>query len=177
MDCSIMRMIRSLILMYRESLENAWLQISRQKNAFWNVIYAALANRFNKLADSGIYNSGQYFTESPLYASFTAQEFYKEDYRRDDIIETLMIMPLDLIGYHMDNTHRLDIVIDPTPGQVPGMGWHVDGGALRIDERGHVRQDRDGFAIDYSEGNGWSEHEGTFYLLPYWMARYHGVIQ
>jgi len=166
-----------LIMMYRESLENAWLQISKQKNAFWNMIYAALSTRFNKLVDSGIYSSGKYFKASPLYATFTAKEFYKKEYMREDIIETLEIMPLDLIGYHMDNTHRLDIVLDPTPGQVPGMGWHVDGSALRIDERGHVRQDRDGFAIDYSEGNGWSEQEGTFYLLPYWMARYHGVIR
>ena len=166
-----------LMMMYRESLENAWLHISRQKNAFWNIIYAALAHRFNEWVDSGKYHSGKVFTESPLYAPFTARQFYKKEYQREDILETLTRLPLDLIGYHMDNTHRLDIIFDPTPGQVPGIGWHVSGGALRIDERGHVRQDRDAFAIDYSEGDGWSEHEGTYYLLPYYMARYHGIIR
>jgi hypothetical protein len=109
-------------------------------------------------------------------------------------------MPLDLIGYRMDNRHRLDIVFDPTPGQVVNegwrpvnpvrpqnvfekaedyrlkVGWHVNGSALPIDERCHVRLDRDGFALDATEGNGYSEHEGTIYLLPYYMARYHGII-
>ena len=120
--------------------------------------------------------------------------------RQNEIIETLQKVPLDLIGYRMDNRHRLDIVFDPTPGQVVNegwrpvnpvrpqnvfekaedyrlkVGWHVNGSALPIDERCHVRLDRDGFALDATEGNGYSEHEGTIYLLPYYMARYHGII-
>jgi hypothetical protein len=53
----------------------------------------------------------------------------------------------------------------------------VDGKALPIEERGHVRQDRDGFYLDYlegPEGSGLSEHEGTFFLLPYYLGRYQG---
>ena len=189
-----------LIMMYRESLENSWLHISKQKSAFWNTLYAALSTRFNKMVDSGIYDSGKYFPAAGNYAHFTADEFYKTDYKHDDIIETLQKVPLDLIGYRMDNRHRLDIVFDPTPGQVVNegwrpvnpvrpqnvfekaedyrlkVGWHVNGSALPIDERCHVRLDRDGFALDATEGNGYSEHEGTIYLLPYYMARYHGII-
>ncbi len=56
-------------------------------------------------------------------------------------------------------------------------GWHVGGKALPIDERCHVRLDRDGFALDATEGSGYSEMEGTIYLLPYYMARYHGLIK
>lgn len=190
-----------LILMYRESMENAWLHISKQKSAFWNLLYAAQARKFNKLVDSGIYNSGKYFSEAGSYSKFTAQQFYKKDYKVEDIIETLQRLPLDLVGYRMDNRHRLDIVFDPTPGQFVQegwrptnpkrtdntfehaaehkgkMGWHVDGKALPIDERCHVRLDRDGFAIDSKEGNGYSEMEGTIYLLPYYMARYQGIIK
>ena len=101
----------------------------------------------------------------------------------------------------MDNRHRLDIVFDPTPGQVitegwrpvnperpdntfelavehlQTVGWHVDGRALPINERCHVRLDRDGFALDATEGSGYSEQEGTIYLLPYYMARYHELIK
>ena len=85
---------------------------------------------------------------------------------------------MDLIGYEMDNTHRLDIQIDPTPGQRPGMGWRYDTYAVPVDERGHVRQDRDGFALLYREvGGGKSEQEGTFFLLPYYMALYHNLIE
>ncbi|KAA3618919.1 MAG: hypothetical protein DWQ05_06005 [Calditrichaeota bacterium] len=189
-----------LMMMYRESLENSWLHISKQKSAFWNTLYAALAKKFNKMVDSGIYDSGKYFKKAGTYAQFTAREFYKTDFKVNDIIETLQKLPLDLIGYRMDNRHRLDIVFDPTPGQVVNegwrpenperpdnvfekaqehqlkVGWHVSGSALPIDERCHVRLDRDGFALDAKEGSGYSEHEGTIYLLPYYMARYHGII-
>ncbi|MEE9432230.1 MAG: hypothetical protein V3V16_14365 [Melioribacteraceae bacterium] len=190
-----------LILMYRESMENAWLHVSKQKSAFWNLLYAAQATKFNKLVDTGIYNSNKYFPEAGSYSKFTSQQFYKTDYKTKDILETLRRLPLDLIGYRMDNRHRLDIVFDPTPGQFVQegwrpvnpqrtdntfeyadehkgkMGWHVDGKALPIDERCHVRLDRDGFALDANEGNGYSENEGTIYLLPYYMARYQGIIK
>ena len=53
----------------------------------------------------------------------------------------------------------------------------MDRKALPIDERAHVRQDRDAFKLDGEEGNGWTEHEGTFFLLPYWMARHHGFLK
>jgi hypothetical protein len=190
-----------LIMMYRESLDNSWLHISRQKSAYWNTIYAALAKQFNEKVDSGMYNSSNIFPEAKRYAKFTAQQFYKTEYGHEDIIETLQKIPLDLIGYRMDNRHRLDIEFDPTPGQIvnegwrphnperpdntfelaaeqkPNFGWHVNRRALPIDERCHVRLDRDGFALDATEGSGYSEHEGTFYLLPYYMARYHGIIK
>ena len=190
-----------LILMCRESMEIAWLHISKQKSAFWNLLYAAQVKKFNDLVDTGIYNSGKYFPEAGSYAKFTAKEFYKTDFMMEDILETLQRLPLDLIGYRMDNRHRLDIVFDPAPGQVvtegwrpvnperpdntfelsvehmQKSGWHVDGKALPIDERCHVRLDRDGFALDATEGSGYSEHEGTIYLLPYYMARFHGVIK
>jgi len=190
-----------LIMMYRESLENAWLHVSNQKSAFWNLLYAAQAKKFNELVDLGIYGSGKYFPEAGSYAEFTAKEFYRTDYKTEDILETLQSLPLDLIGYRMDNRHRLDIVFDPTPGQMvqegwrpvnperpdntfelaeehmQKTGWHIDGKALRIDERCHVRLDRDGFALDATEGNGYSEQEGSIYLLPYYMARYHELIK
>lgn len=190
-----------LIMMYRESLENAWLHISKQKSAFWNVLYAAQAIKFNKLVDSGIYNSGKYFSEAGSYAEFTSHQFYKTDFKVDDILETLERLPLDLIGYKMDNRHRLDILFDQTPGQIVQegwrpvnpirpdntfelavehkgkVGWGIDGKALPIDERCHVRLDRDGFALVATEGSGYSENEGTMYLLPYYMARYHGLIK
>ena len=190
-----------LFMMYRESLDNAWLHISKQKSAFWNVLYAAGAMKFNKLVDSGIYNSGKYFPEAGSYAQHTAKQFYKTNYEIEDMIETLQRLPLDLIGYEMDNRHRLDIVFDNTPGQIvqdgwrpvtPSrqdntfelatehkgkLGWRVDGKALPIDERCHVRLDRDGFVISSTEGDGYTEQEGSIYLLPYYMARYHGLLE
>ena len=167
-----------LLLMYRESLEYTWLHISKQKNAFWNTIYGALCQKFSDLTARGIFNPEVVFPENKLYAPYKSTLFDTWDARTDDIVETLERIPMDLIGYEMDNTHRLDIQLDPTPGQAPGMGWRYDTYAVPVDERGHVRQDRDGFALLYREvGGGKAEQEGTFYLLPFYMALYHNLIE
>ena len=167
-----------LLLMYRESLEFAWLNISKQKNAFWNSIYGGLCQKFSKDVARGIFDPKVVFPENPLYAHFKSELYDSWDARNEDILETLERIPLDLVGYEMDNTHRLDIEIDRTPGQKPGMGWRMDSYTVPVDERGHVRLDRDGFALLYEEVNGGkSEQEGTFYLLPYYMALYHNLIE
>jgi hypothetical protein len=166
----------SLLLMYRQSLEIAWQHISKQKNAFWDAIYASLANRFTLLADQKFFDSKNLFPENRLYAPKVVKSMYKANNHQDFILENLQKIPLDLIGYTMDNTHRLDVIFDSSPLQNKNVGWRTDGYALPVDERGHVRQDRDGFALLASEGDGHDEHEGTFFLLPYYMAYYHGLL-
>jgi len=181
----------ALILMYQKSLLYSWLHISLQRNAFWNVIYASLFKRFDELVKSGVYASGEIFPKMGPFTQHTAEDLLQWKCAEEDITGPLKVMPLDLIGYSMDNTHRLDIIFDQTPGQDPekgiyfgktegeksNRGWHVNGRALPLDERGHVRQDRDGFLLHQNEGNGFSEQEGTFYLLPYYMARYYKFIE
>ncbi len=166
----------SLLLMYRQSLEMAWQHISKQKNAFWDAIYASLANRFTELVDQKTFNRTDLFPENRLYAPRVVKNLYKRSNNESFILENIQKMPLDLIGYTMDNTHRLDVVFDASPLQKTNVGWRSDGFALPVDERGHVRQDRDGFALLASEGDGHDEHEGTFFLLPYYMAYYHKLL-
>lgn len=167
-----------LLLMYRESLEFTWLHISKQKNAFWNTLYGGLAQKFTEKTKEGLFNPETVFPENKLYAPSRAKLYSTWDAKNGDIIETLERIPLDMIGYEMDNTHRLDVAFDPTPGQSDGKGWRYDTYAVPVDERGHVRQDRDGFDLQFREvGGGEAEQEGTFYLLPYYMARYHGLIE
>jgi hypothetical protein len=166
----------SLQLMYRQSLEMAWQHISKQKNAFWDAIYASLANKFTQLVDQKTFDRSDLFPENRLYTPRVVKTLYKASNEPSFILENLQKIPLDLIGYSMDNTHRLDVVFDSTPLQNEDMGWRTDGYALPIDERGHVRQDRDGFALKASEGDGHEEQEGTFFLLPYYMAYYHGLL-
>lgn len=167
----------SLLLMYRQALENAWLHVSKQKNAFWDAIYQSMANEFTALADQKYFEGKNLFAENRLYTPSVVQTYHKASNNPAFIVENLQKMPLDLIGYAMDNTHRLDVVFDPTPRQDPTKGWRVDGYALPVDERGHVRQDRDGFALSMTEGDGLHEHEGTFFLLPYYMSVYHKLIR
>jgi hypothetical protein len=166
-----------LLLMYRLSLEHAWSHVCKQKNAFWDVIYGALVQHFQKFAETGVYASGKVFSEAGPYSEFTAKQLLKSNLQKKNVLETLRGIPMDLIGYEIDNTHRLDVIFDPTPGQNSKIGWHYDGYAVPIEERGHVRQDRDGFALYANEDNGFAEHEGTFFLLPYFMAAYHEIIK
>ena len=167
-----------LLIMYRASLQNAWMHISKQQNAFWDAIYESLACNFSKKTEEGYFNSGKVFPVAGGFTGHITRELSKVPSLGEGILETLQRIPLDLIGYRMDNTHRLDVVIDQTPGQKPGMGWGVSGYAIPVEERGHVRQDRDGFALNFEEvGGGHSEQEGTFFLLPYYMALYHRLIK
>jgi hypothetical protein len=167
-----------LLLMYRMSLENSWLHISKQKNAFWDALYAAMAGHFTNLEKGGYFNSEKIFPEAGGFTKLTSHELADFPDLGNGIKENLVRIPLDMIGYRMDNTHRLDVEFDLTPGQKPGMGWRKDGYAVPVDERGHVRQDRDGFALDFQEvGGGNAEQEGTFFLLPYYMARYYKLIK
>jgi hypothetical protein len=167
-----------LLIMYRASLENSWLQISKQPNAFWNSIYAALANNFSNKVNQGFFTSKPIFPEAGNFTVQITNEFKEVPSLGAGILETLQRIPIDLIGYQMDNTHRLDVVFDPAPGQKPTIGWRVGGYAVPIEERGHVRQDRDGFALLTQEvGGGNSEQEGTLFLLPYYMALYHQLIR
>lgn len=167
-----------LLMMYRMSLENAWLHISKQQNAFWDALYASLANNFAQKVEKGTFNTGKVFPEAGELAGKRAVQLAKVPQLGPSILETLQRIPLDLIGYRMDNTQRLDVVFDPTPSQDPTIGWRVGGFAVPVEERGHVRQDRDGFALLTQEvGGGNSEQEGTFFLLPYYMARYHNLIK
>ncbi|MFO7974163.1 MAG: hypothetical protein R6V12_05970 [Candidatus Hydrogenedentota bacterium] len=165
-----------LLIMYRQSLEHCWLFASKQKNAFWNVAYAASAQRFAERAGKGYFEGA--FPEAGPFTQYAVGMLSRFEPPMQDILDTLRGMPLELIGWPMENSHRLDVQLDPTPGQAPGYGWsRVDTKALPIEERSHVRQDRDGFALDASEDDGWAEHEGTFYLLPYYLARYHGLLE
>jgi hypothetical protein len=165
------------ILMYRIALENAWLHISKQKNAFWDGLYGAMTGFFSQKVDEGFFKTEELFKENPLFAKATIDRYYKSSLDNRYMTETLQRIPLDLIGYDMDNTHRLDVLLDPTPGQSAGMGWGNDTYALPIDERSHVRLDRDATVLHDNEGNGYAEHEGTFYLLPYYLAAYHRLIE
>jgi hypothetical protein len=164
-----------LWLLYRQSLEDCWLFCSKQKNSLWNYIYAAGADKFIELQKQGLFEGA--FPEAGPYAPHHVKRFSTYDAAGADSLETLQRMPLYLLGWPMQNSHRLDVELDPTP-HAKNAGWsRVDRKALPIDERAHVRQDRDAFKLDGEEGNGWTEHEGTFFLLPYWMARHHGFLK
>jgi hypothetical protein len=89
-----------------------------------------------------------------------------------EAVKTLHRIPLDLIAWKVTNSHRKDIALDHSldrfrqpqsvmllkPAERPVMKWN--GNPFRID----------------SGGGGRSEDDGSFYLLPYWLSKYHKIL-
>ena len=159
-----------LLLMYRLGLEHAWLSISKEQKPLWNTLYGAMDNQFDEIEKKGAYRADNIFTQFQGYAETAIKEFSDSEPPVNDITEVLQKMPLDFINYQIDNTHRLDILLDTTPGQRENIGWLRDGKALPADERWFG-----GFQLKRG-GGGDYEDPGTEFLLPYYMALYHGIL-
>ena len=87
-------------------------------------------------------------------------------------IENLREIPTDRRGWRMQNSHRADVVFDP---RVDRFGKRQLLEVLPADERGFGRWNGNPYIPD-TGGDGREEDDGAAYLLPYWMARYHGFI-
>ena len=130
---------QELLPLYRKALDGWWKNIARERNPLWNLIY---------------------LHSQPGTAG------------RDGLVKEAMVtlekIPLDLVTWNVDNTHRRDVRWDSSedrfrlrqsttwlpPGERPVMKWN--GNPFRV-----------------NGGNGGhSEDDGAFYLLPYWLARY-----
>lgn len=87
-------------------------------------------------------------------------------------IQTLRETPLSLIEYEIKNSTRKKLVYDTEQeqwGEPPQLKV-----PLPADERRVGRDDSNLFRVD--SGNGSSSEDGSFWLLPYWFARYHKLI-
>lgn len=103
-----------------------------------------------------------------IYAAFTGR-----DECLGDAVQALRELPLSLIAYEIVNSNRRGLVYDdeqefwgePTQLKNP----------LPVDERPLGKYDANPFSFD--GGNGTRAEDGTMYLLPYWFARYYGLIK
>jgi hypothetical protein len=121
---------------------------------------------FNRWHDS-IRGDGNPFFEY-LYAAHA-------DSHRANLPGTLAFLrdvPLDLVRWTMDNSRREDLHLRRSPT--------VE--ALQTDrllppsEIGYSRTDQNPWLAVQGDG-GRTESDGVFYLLPYWMGRYHRLIE
>ncbi|GMW00064.1 MAG: hypothetical protein AMXMBFR84_12020 [Candidatus Hydrogenedentota bacterium] len=147
----------ALLRAYRTSLDRSFQFVARQNDPFFSFVFAAV------FPDK----------EKPIVDDVVL------DFQAiiDKAIPTLRSTPLLLIGWDMKNSHRLDVVQDPTPRAKPAYGWSVvTNEAIPIAERSHIRINSDHFSLDAVSG-GTTEYEGTFYLLPYYMGMYHGFLK
>lgn len=89
-----------------------------------------------------------------------------------DGIDTLQRWPLDLRQFQVRNSHRDDVIVDPRASR---HGHRTLLAPLPIDERVPQKWNHDPYVAD-AGGTGRHEESGAEWLLPYWMAVYHGLI-
>jgi hypothetical protein len=90
----------------------------------------------------------------------------------DGAVWTLYRIPLDLIEWTVRNSHRRDIEMTP---QEDRFGRAQSETLLPPDERHVMKWNNNPFQLDGGNG-GRSEDDGAFFLLPYWLGRFHGYM-
>lgn len=88
-------------------------------------------------------------------------------------VENLREIPTDRRLYRAENSHRKDVSFSPLPNR---FSRPVLTQALPADERCFAKWNADPYESD-GGNDGHIEDDGAAYLLPYWMARYHGFIE
>ena len=171
-----------LLTYYREALEDWWFSIGNSENPLWYYIYQ-LAYPNEAKTD----NYGNSLTETASWAlsrhPMDLRRFLATNENRDDVYE------LDLDDVGIGGTNELSI--DPDKYTPPF--WHSDSDVLKMiglvwglgkyeltvaaaDERAFHKYN--GSSFDLNDAHNIYEMEGsTTYSLPYWMGRYHGMLE
>jgi hypothetical protein len=90
----------------------------------------------------------------------------------EESVLTLEQTPMDLITWTMRNSHRADVTLDTGDDRFERTQSVV---ALPADERPVMKWNGNPYQLDGGNG-GQSEDDGAFYLIAYWLGRYHGLI-
>jgi hypothetical protein len=92
---------------------------------------------------------------------------------REESRYTLERIPMDLIDWAARNSHRLDVTVQKEKDRF-GRAQLTE--VLAPDERAVAKWNSNPYLPD-GGGQGGSEDDGAYFLLPYWMGRYHGWAQ
>jgi len=82
----------------------------------------------------------------------------------------LETIPMDMIMWSMENSHRWDLIADPLTDR---MGERQSMNPIPTAERGVTKWNINPYKFDSNTG-GKEENDGAYFLLAYWMGRYHG---
>ncbi len=107
--------------------------------------------------------------KNPLWIFIYAAGLPGAKVRFEDAVWTLQRIPMDLVNWTIANSHRDDIQLEPQPDR---FGRRQAITLLPPDERPVMKWNGNPFRIDGGSG-GTGEDDGAFFLLPYWMGRYH----
>ncbi|MBI4905399.1 MAG: hypothetical protein HY820_17320 [Acidobacteria bacterium] len=91
----------------------------------------------------------------------------------NDAVWTLQRTPLDLVTWTVKNSHRTDIQWEPSQDR---FRQRQSVTLLPMDERPVMKWNGNPFRVDGGNG-GHGEDDGAFFLLPYWMGRWHRLLK
>ncbi|HUF68855.1 MAG TPA: hypothetical protein VMM79_09465 [Longimicrobiales bacterium] len=109
---------------------------------------------------------------NPLWNVIYAVGTGAREFDRAESLRTLREIPMDLIQWTVGNSHRLDVPIDPAPDRHKGRQALI---VLPYDELPMSKWNGNPYNLDGGNG-GRSEDDGAYFLLPYWMGRYHQLL-
>ncbi|MFN4033587.1 MAG: two-component regulator propeller domain-containing protein [Fimbriimonadales bacterium] len=89
-------------------------------------------------------------------------------------VQTLQEWPWDLRNWQCRNSHRLDIVLDTRTSR---FGDWQSASIVPYSEREVMRWNGNPYRLDGGDPLGRGEDDGSAFLLPYWMGRYHRLIE
>lgn len=110
---------------------------------------------------------------NPLWNVIYAAGTGTQEFDRAESIQTLREIPMDTITWTVRNSQRLDVVIDPMSDRFKRPQSLI---VLPYDEIPMWKWNGNPYALDGGNG-GRSEDDGAYFLLPYWMGRYHHLIE
>ena len=109
---------------------------------------------------------------NPLWNVIYAAGSGAEAYDRDAAVRTLREIPMDLVQWSIRNSHRRDVPIDPMADRFKRPQALI---VLPYDELPMSKWNGNPFALDGGR-EGRSEDDGAYFLLPYWMGRFHKLL-
>ena len=108
----------------------------------------------------------------PLWNFIYAAGSKKPEFDRAESIRTLREIPLDQIEWTVTNSHRADVPRDMLADR---FGKSQSLSVLPYDELPMTKWNGNPYRLDGGNG-GRGEDDGAYFLLPYWMGRYHKLI-
>jgi len=87
-------------------------------------------------------------------------------------VKELQDVPMSTIEWTIVNSHRADVETDE---RLTRFGEIQSTRALPVDERRVMKWNGNPYQLD-GGSDGMAEDDGAFFLMPYWMGRYHNII-
>jgi hypothetical protein len=109
---------------------------------------------------------------NPLWNFIFAAGSGAKEFDREESVRTLREIPMDQISWTVNNSHRIDVPMDLLADRFNRKQALI---VLPYDELPMERWNGNPYRLDGgNEGRG--EGDGVYFLLPYWMGRYHKFI-